>query len=439
MRISVACGGFDDASDAARTANQVTALATDTLTAKLAGLAGMAGNDSASTEFAAAYDDGAREAVAALADLAHAFIGLGRLLAATGTHHAQAESAVAGQVLGSVSAGLTSDAYVVVVPTVPPSSLGAQEPSFGAVDRWILDHVEGFVWPSGDVDLLRDAATTWRRASESVAGFVDHLASARAFVEAQVSPEVPVVLTCLADVRSLVVDVAAELAALGVACDEHAAAIEAVHERTRALLEEVASMAIEGVAISALITAVSGPLGGSLGMGALLARIRAVAPRFHALISTLRVSVASTAARLRTGRTTLSELRVRLERYVRVGVRDERGAASVGGWGRAARSKFSSPQLQKKFKHASDFGIDGPYNPAAAERFKQALRSFMGDASTKELECTMRGQPGKVVAYVDQHSRRCVVCDADGNFISGWRLSPTQLSQLLSKGHLGGG
>lgn len=333
MRISVACGGFDEASDAARTANQVTALATDTLTGKLAGLAGMAGNDSASAEFAAAYDDGAREAVAALADLAHAFIGLGRLLAATGTHHAQAESAAAGQVLGSVSAGLTSDAYVVVAPTVPPSSLGAQEPSFGVVDRWILDHVEGFVWPSGDVDLLRDAATTWRRASESVAGLVDHVASSRAFVEVQVSPEVPVVLTCLADVRSLVLDVAAELAALGVACDEHAAAIELAHERTRALLEEVASMAVEGVAISALITAVSGPLGGSLGMGALLARIRAVAPRFHALIATLRVSVASSAARLRTGRTTLAELRVRLERYARVGVRDERGAARIPGVG----------------------------------------------------------------------------------------------------------
>lgn len=327
------CGGFEQASDAARTANQVVALATDTLTGRLAGCAAMAGNDSAGADFAAAYDAGASEAVAALADLARAFIGLGRLLAATGLHHAEAESAAAGQVLGSVSAGLTSDAYVAVTPSVPPSSLGGQEPSFGPVDRWILDHVEGFVWPSGDVDLLRDAATTWRRTAESVAGLVDHVASARAFLEVQVSPEVPVALSCLADVRSLVLDVAAELAALGTACEEHAAAIEAVHERTRALLREVASMAVEGVAISALVAALSGPLGGSLGMGALLARIRAVAPRFHALLSTLRVSVASTAARLRTGRATLADLRIQLERYARVGVRDERGSARIPGVG----------------------------------------------------------------------------------------------------------
>lgn len=139
------CGGFEQASDAARTANQVVALATDTLTGRLAGCAAMAGNDSAGADFAAAYDAGASEAVAALADLARAFIGLGRLLAATGLHHAEAESAAAGQVLGSVSAGLTSDAYVAVTPSVPPSSLGGQEPSFGPVDRWILDHVEGFV------------------------------------------------------------------------------------------------------------------------------------------------------------------------------------------------------------------------------------------------------------------------------------------------------
>ena len=47
----------------------------------------MAGDDATSTAFATAYDAGAREAVAALADLTHAFIGAGRLLATTGANH----------------------------------------------------------------------------------------------------------------------------------------------------------------------------------------------------------------------------------------------------------------------------------------------------------------------------------------------------------------
>ncbi len=344
MRISVECGGFDRAADAARTANQVAALVTDTLSGKLAGLAGMAGNDSTSAELAGDYDAAASEAVATLADLTHAFIGLGRLLSATGSHHAQAESAAAGQVLASVSAGLTSDAFVRVSPAPPPSSLGAQEPSFGAVDRWILDHVEGFVWPSGDVELLRDAATAWRRAAESVAGLTDHVRSARALVEAQVSPEVPVALACLTDVHDLVVATADELAALAVACDDHAVAVEAAHERTRALLHEVASMAVEGIAISAIVSALSGPLGGSLATGALLNRIREVAPRFHALISALRISAVSCSARLRTGRETLAGLRTRLGRYAQTRVRDERGSARIL-WGRSGSGWLSEHEV----------------------------------------------------------------------------------------------
>jgi hypothetical protein len=74
----------------------------------------MAGNDATSIGFAETYDAGAREAVAALADLTHALIGAGRLLGASGANHASAE-----------------------------------------VDEWILDQVEGFAWLGADVSLLR--------------------------------------------------------------------------------------------------------------------------------------------------------------------------------------------------------------------------------------------------------------------------------------------
>ena len=48
MMISVECGGFDDAADACRTANQTVALLAESLTGKLAGFAQMAGNDATS-------------------------------------------------------------------------------------------------------------------------------------------------------------------------------------------------------------------------------------------------------------------------------------------------------------------------------------------------------------------------------------------------------
>lgn len=168
MRITVECGGFTRAAEACLTANQTGALLTRSLASRLAGLAGMAGNDATSSSFAAAYDAGAREALAALAELTHAFIGAVRLLAATGDNHALAESAASGAdtpVVGYVDT-LTDSAFVRVLAPSLPSSLGAQEPSLGTVDAWILDRVEGFVWPGADVDALRAAGSAWRRESD---------------------------------------------------------------------------------------------------------------------------------------------------------------------------------------------------------------------------------------------------------------------------------
>lgn len=332
MRISVECGGFDEAADACRTANHTVALLAESLAGKLGGFGAMAGDDASSADFAGSYDAAAADAVGSLAALTHAFIGVGRLLSATGTNHAAAEAAAA-QVLPYTGRGLTDDAFVRVSLPSPPSSLGADEPAFGVVDRWILDQVEGFAWPGADVALLREAAHAWRRAASSVALLVDQVDVATAMVERQRSPEIPAVLACLADVRSLVSDTATEIASLGVACEEYAAAVEEVHARTRALLAEIARMVVEGAAISVVVGGLTGGLGGSATAAAAAARIRAQAPRFHALLLGLRTTIATTGSRLRTARESLHGLRARLDRYARVAVRDERGEMRLpGGW-----------------------------------------------------------------------------------------------------------
>ena len=333
MRISVECGSFDDAADACRTANQTAAVITESLAGKLAGFGAMAGNDANSADFATSYDAAARGAVGSLTDLTHAFIGLGRLLAVTGANHAAAEAAAAGRVTTYSGRGLTGDGYVRVTPSAPPSSLGAQEPSLGIVDRFILDHVEGFVWPGADVALLREAAHAWRRASASVTLLVDHVDIATEMVGRQLSPEVPTALSCLADLRSLVVDAAEELAALGESCEDHADAIEEAHARTRALLAEIGRMVIEGAAISVIVGGLTGGLGASATGAAAAARIRAQAPRFHALLVGLRASIAASGTRLRRVEDSLRDLRAQLDRYAKAAVRDERGEMRLpGGW-----------------------------------------------------------------------------------------------------------
>ncbi|GIM65230.1 hypothetical protein Pve01_85450 [Planomonospora venezuelensis] len=332
MRITVECSGFTRAADACLTANHVAALLTRSLGSRLAATAGMAGDDATSTDFATAYDAGATEALAALTDLTHAFTGAGRLLAATGDNHERAESAAA-QVPYDGSAALDDGAFAVVEPPSPPSTLGAQEPSLGAIDRWILDHVEGFVWPGADVDALADAASTWRHAASTTSRLADHVDVAIRLLEAQRSPEVPLAVDALTELTTLIGDIAWQLSTLATACEEYAAAVEAARERTRALLAEVAQMIVEGAAISVIITGLTGGLGGGAAAVAAAARVRSAAPRFYALLVSLRSVVATSAARLERARDDLSDVRTKLEKFVRVQARDEAGTIKhPGGW-----------------------------------------------------------------------------------------------------------
>lgn len=368
MRISVECGGFTRAADACRTANQTAAVLTESLASRLASHAGMAGNDATSASFAASYDTGATEALAALADLTHAFIGAGRLLAATGRHHAAAEAGAAGlRTSAYVGGDLHENDYVRVQPAAPPSTLGGQEPSLGRIDTWILDQVEGFVWPGADVGGLRTAASDWRRAAATTSRLADHVDAAVALVEQQHSPEVPLAVDALTDLAGLVGDTGWQLSTVAGACEEYAAAVEEARERTRALLTEIAQMVVEGAAVSALVAGVTGGLGGSAALGAAAARVRAQAPRFHALLLALRTGTTTAAARVDRARDDLVRIRSQVERFVRVPARTERGSMrGPGGWGGGARTPGRArPEVEdtKLSNYVKDLftGVDNPH------------------------------------------------------------------------------
>lgn len=337
MRITVECGGFTRAADACLTANQTSAVLTESLAARLSWCAGMAGNDATSSDFARAYDPGAAEGLASLADLTHAFIGAGRLLDRTGDNHARAEAAAAGHpVLGYDGGSLHEGAYVRVRASPPPASLGAQEPSLGTVDRWILDQLEGFVWPSADAGLLHEAASAWRRAAASTSGLADHLDAAVTLLEQQRSPEVPLAIDALGDLTTVVGDTAWQLGTIATACEDYADAAADARDRTRALLAEVAKMVVEGAAFSAVVVGLSGGLGGGAATAAAIARVRAFAPRFYAVLAAVRTAAATAAARIERALEELTTLRERVEKFLRIPVRDDAGAATNPlGWRRS--------------------------------------------------------------------------------------------------------
>jgi hypothetical protein len=95
---------------------------------------------------------------------------------------------------------------------------------------------------------------------------------------------------------------------------------------------------------------------------------------------------------------------------------------------------ISARQLQRKFKHAADFGVMGTYNRARATQFEQALRSHIEDQTTLVIQGTYRGEP--VTHFINPHTGLNAMRGDDGAFVSGWRLTPDQLVNVLSRGHL---
>ena len=202
MRLRVEGSGFVEARDAYEAGNHAAALSHDMLAGKHAGFGAMAGDASLAGTFADAYDEAAVDALAALGDVVDAFASCGHLTSASLVNHRVAESR-------SVFAGATvfegdmpDDGYVAVLPSRPPSCLGGDPSGLPGWANWLLDQVEGFVWPDADVPRLRDAAAAWRAAGDQVDDLATYCSAAVQRLSTELSPEVPLAIAATRDSRT---------------------------------------------------------------------------------------------------------------------------------------------------------------------------------------------------------------------------------------------
>jgi hypothetical protein len=91
---------------------------------------------------------------------------------------------------------------------------------------------------------------------------------------------------------------------------------------------------------------------------------------------------------------------------------------------------FAAKQINKKFKHAIDFGVTGNNNNAGRAAFKSAMEEFLDGDGVNKLPISYRGNPATI--YVNPTSRLGVLTDPDGNFLSGWQLSEDQLGGVIN-------
>nr|QUS63743.1 hypothetical protein [Haslea silbo]QUS63948.1 hypothetical protein [Haslea silbo] len=96
-------------------------------------------------------------------------------------------------------------------------------------------------------------------------------------------------------------------------------------------------------------------------------------------------------------------------------------------------STFEKNQLQKKFDHAKDFGVEGNFNPANRDLYQRKFIEHM--KSTHACLGTYRGWA--VYHYYDPRTNLNVMVDRNTNkFISGWRLSDEQIINMKNNGNI---
>nr|WP_314263751.1 hemagglutinin repeat-containing protein [uncultured Moellerella sp.] len=98
---------------------------------------------------------------------------------------------------------------------------------------------------------------------------------------------------------------------------------------------------------------------------------------------------------------------------------------------------FNEKQLDKKFKHAVDFGITTTKkNPETLRQYENAINNHMVDKVT-----TPKGTYGFVKdskVYFNSNTNNAVVLDSSGNFVTGFKLTPgtSQYDNYMKNGVL---
>lgn len=331
-RGDVTGAGYDSATEALMTVNHNAAIHYDNLTADLAGYGAMAGDDSTSDDFAREYDANAQLAVDALRDFVDAAGNLGVTTALSVENHRRANggSTYGGPAVVYDGSQSLVDAGEVDVPAfaVPPSEGGD---SSGTPEFWdmIVDHLQGFAWPNADVGKLREAAGSWRAAQTGIGGLTGSCDTAIDQLGAQRSPEIPLAVRAVRELKTGATDLAAVCGDIAQACDDYADEVEHHRETIKDILRDLAIEIGATAAIGAVTSFFTFGGGGAVAAGVAATRIASAANKIRVALQALRTAArlkaAATLAAVGTKVRAIGPVLKRLASRVRIGFRGGRG------------------------------------------------------------------------------------------------------------------
>ena len=433
MIVAVATDGYVEAADAFRTGNHAAADVHARLVSGLSTTGAMAGDDASAADIATAYDQAAAGNLAAIGDVVTAYSTLRRVTTDSAINHQRAEerSILPGGVVPMDCTPSPPGTDRTVLSATPPTSLGGDAPILTPEERWILDHIEGFVWPDAEVDRLRNAARTWRAAAAGLDDVASYCAIAVAALDSQRSPEIPLARAATAHLRTTISALATSCDALAADCDAYADAVESRRTEIRSLLHEILRFVIEGVVIGAALSAVTAGVGSAVALSSIAARVAAQSPRFAVVLAALRATTSAVAESVRSTHATVQLHRVRLERFLRVPARNERGALALGRPGRP-------PGWLSRHEHSGSHTIRAHVGRARHQlwaRFGEIPRPPLSSTfRTQEeaeqiLDSLMRKRQGAIDQWLADDGRRLIL-EGRSRMPTGVSMHPSGETQM---------
>ncbi|WP_224276053.1 WXG100-like domain-containing protein [Nocardioides lacusdianchii] len=274
MRLEVDSGGYDSAAEALDGGNHVLAGGYTTLTGKLGSYSAMAGDDISSEDFVKNYDSAAAEAVAAFSELTTAYGNLAVLTATSGANHREANRRSVYKKGGGPAGDDKAPQPEIVSIYTPPSSLGGDNADVPEFWNLIVDHLQGWAWPSADTGKLREAASTWRSAAGTIDRAPSYASVASSQLGRQRSPEVAFATSALRELRTNSTDLAEQCRELATACDDYAEQVDKTRETIKDLVRDLAIEIGATAVISGIASFVT--FGGAAVVGGGVATARAI-------------------------------------------------------------------------------------------------------------------------------------------------------------------
>jgi len=257
--IDVAAGPYVSACSEFYDANHAILDKVSSLNSTLGGCGSMAGSDSGGQEWAKQYDSVAGQLMQAGADIGESMAQMANLLNGSLVNHKGADhgamlSTPRGYQTGDEDGDKDPNHYTQrLYPSGLPSANGGtgDNPSWW---HWLVDHLDGFLWPDADTGKMRSAGSAWISAGLTLTTYAGNVEAAKGTISLQSSPEVADAMAACTELKGHVTDLADGYATIGKACNDYAQHVDDHHQMIQdelvSFLEWTAGIEIVGGFIS---------------------------------------------------------------------------------------------------------------------------------------------------------------------------------------------